>query len=168
MKTVKIGLFMAVVCMLFAAAPALMAQDFYEGWVLDKEKSTLDGRMSEWLSGMEMITTVTGDNLKIEVTYQTANEDFADVIDLVLGGEAKTRDIMGGRGKATSRGEWAVYQESVKVHSESTFEGDNGTFTFTTDDHYSLSEDGQNLIIKRTSTSSRGTQESTLIFKKKI
>ncbi len=169
MKAVKWSFLLAVfVCALFAGSAGLMAQDFYEKWELDKAKSTMDGRMSEWLSGMDMITTVTGDNVKIEITYKTYDNDYTDDIDLVLGGAAVTRDVMGGRGKSTSKGEWAVYQESVKIHTESTFEGDSGTFTFTTDDHYGLSDDGQNLIVKRTMSSERGTRESTLVFKKKI
>lgn len=169
MKIVKISLFAIVLMCTFAFSQAMTQDvDYHSSWVLDKAKSTIEGNMSEWLVGMELVVSITGDNLKLECTYQTNDNNFTDVIELTLGGEAKIRDMLQGRGKATSQAQWDEPQKSVKMHTDATFEGDNGTFKFTTDDHFSLSEDEQNLILKRKSESERGLTNSTFIFKKKV
>lgn len=169
MKKVMQGMLLTAALCAFVFRFAV-AQDvsYHETWVLDKAKSTIEGRMGEWLQGMIMVISLEGNNLKLEITYQTNENDVNDVIELVLGGEAKARDMMGGRGKATSQAQWDEPNKTVKMHTDMTFEGDNGTFKFSTDDHFSISEDQQNLILKRTSVSDNGTQNSTLIFKKKV
>jgi len=167
MKTTKI-FFIHLTALILLMFGSVNAQDTYyhESWVLDKEKSTIQGRMTEWLVGLEMVTTIDGEDLKIECNYKTYDQDVTDIVELKLGGEEVTRDFMG-IGKIKSRAKWDVYQESVIVNSEATFTGQNGTFTFTQKDHLSLSEEGENLILKRETDSSSGTQNHTLIFNKK-
>ena len=167
MKTTK-ALFIYLPILISLAFGSAAAQDiyFHESWVMDKEKSTIEGQMTEWLAGLEMVTILEGAELKIELNYQTYNQDFTDVIELTLGGDEVTRDFIG-RGESTSRAEWDEFGKSVIVHSNSTFEGDAGSFKFTTEDHFSLSEDGEKMILKRKTESDRGTQNHTIIFNKK-
>ena len=167
MKTTKaVFVYLIIWISITFGSAAAQETDYHESWVMDKEKSTIEGRMTEWLARLEMITIVNGEELKIELNYQTYNQDFTDVIELTLGGEEVTRDLLG-RGESTSRAEWDEYRTSVFVYSKSTFEGDMGTFKFTTEDHFSLSEDGQIMILKRKTESERGTQNHTIIFNKK-
>lgn len=169
MRTVKNSLlFLSVLCTF--AYGSVTAQELHESWVLDKEKSTIEGSMSEWLVGMELVVTIAGDNLKLEFTYQTKDNNFTDVIEVTFGAEAKTRNIMGrmGQGKATSQAQHDDSQQNVTMHTDWTIEGNNGTSKFSTDDLYSRSEDWENLILKRKTESKSGISNSTLIFKKNV
>lgn len=169
MKTIKISILFLLVLYSFTYS-TVTAQELHESWVLDKEKSAIEGSTSEWLVGMELVITLAGDNLKLEFTYQTKDNNFTDVIEVTFGAEAKTRDIMGrmGQGKATSQAQHDDSQQNVTMHTDWTIEGNNGTSKFSTDDIYSRSEDWENLILKRKTESKSGISNSTLIFKKKV
>ena len=138
----------------------------YSGtWVLDKAKSTLQGRMSESLQSMTLAIAQTGNDLTAEFQSKYSERESTDKMVLVIGGEQVSREGAMGRGTTKSKAAWSEDKKNLIVTSESTFEGQNGTMNIKTTDTYVLA--GSVLTIKRESESPRGNRSSTLIFNKK-
>ena len=137
----------------------------YSGkWVLDKAKSTLQGRMSESLQSMTLAITQSGNDFTAEFQSKYNERESTDKMVLAIGGEQVSREGAMGRGTTKSKAAWSEDKKNLIVSSDATFEGQNGTMNIKTTDTYVLA--GSALTIKRESESPRGTRSSTLVFNK--
>lgn len=184
----KLLVITAMVCL---GAFAAFAQDgkkvdFSGTWTLDVSKSKLDERAR--IESATMNVAQTDKDIKIETTIKR----LPPPADAGQGGGGMGRGMGGGRGFGgdgtytyTLDGkESQISQEgpmgaipvtlkamldggTLKLSQSRTFSTPNGDITSTTNDTWTLSEDGQTLTVKRESASPRGTNTSEMVFTKK-
>ncbi len=169
-----------LVCAFLALAyiDIVVAQEanFSGTWTLDKDKSTLTGRMWERVTSMTLVIAQSGNSVTIETKIEGEGPGggpagrrpvgpggMNNVLKFTIGGGATETEGPRG-GKAVVKGEWAENQKDLNVFTERTFEGQMGRMTMKVSDTYSISADGATLTVNRKSETPRGTMENTLIF----
>ena len=81
-----------------------------------------------------------------------------------LDGSETTADT--GRGKSVRKASWSKDGKTLELSSKTTFQGQDGEVTSTSNDKMVLSGDGKTLTVTRHSESPRGTQDTTYVLTK--
>ncbi|MGH9821574.1 MAG: hypothetical protein ACRD43_15550 [Pyrinomonadaceae bacterium] len=84
-----------------------------------------------------------------------------------LDGKETTVDTPGPNGSIPSKLKADLDAGKLHLSSASTFTTPNGDFSRSTKETWSLSDDGRTLTVERESTTSRGSNSSTMVFVKK-
>lgn len=185
----KRNILFAAALALFVMAIGVSAQDkgnFSGHWELDTSKSKLDERAR--IQSMTLDVAQTAADIKVESKTTRAPRPEGDA-----GGNGGGRGM--GRGRGFGGGDSAMTYsldgkettiqqdgpmgqipvtlkaklDGGKLHlsSSRTFNGQNGAITSTTNETWTLSDDGKTLTVEREQTSPRGTNSSTMVFSKK-
>jgi len=156
--------FAAWVLLAITPAGAQETVNYSGAWILDMNKSALEGRAARML-GLEMVIIQSGEELKIEYNFPVHN--YSDKVSMTIGGEPVSRRSGGRRGGSKMRSQWSGDKKNLLFISESTFTRGDSTYTFKQTETLSLSPDKNTLIIKRESNSSRFSENSELVFDRK-
>jgi hypothetical protein len=167
------------------AASAFAPANFAGTWSLDKAKS--QGLSQRMQNAESVIWTITQDDKTISIDSKvTAGQPPAGggggggggmgggqrgggptgPTVYNLDGKESTSDVTFGQntGKATSKATWS--SNTLELSRKTTFQGPNGEVTNSSDQKLSLSSDGKVLTVVQHSESTRGPQDSTLVFNK--
>lgn len=146
--------------------------NFSAEWMLDKEKSKLDERLSASIESQSLKVEQGDKNIKVTVTTKSSgNQGGVDI-----GGGTNTYPLDGkefnsetetqiGRVFLTFKGE--IKDGKLHLQSVRKFNTPNGEVTLMTKEVWDLSADGKTLTIKRESEAQRGKVSSELVFTKK-
>ena len=153
------GLLGWLMTLVWAAVPG---PDFSGTWALDRAKS--EGVPRQMAEGeISWVITVTGKTLKKEVKggmiAQTENYNLD-------GAEVNEEMPLGGFTAKAKRAA-KVMGEMLELKSVLTGEANGNAFTATTTQHLELADGGKTLKVHQTRESTRGNQESKLVFTKK-
>jgi hypothetical protein len=153
-----------IVSAVSAAAPP----NFAGTWTLDKSKAQNLPR--QWGDAPSVTLEIKQDAKQITLETKVEGSQFpSQPISYNLDGSEATVEMQGRMpGKATTKAAWSSDSKTLELTAKRSGTGQNGeTFTFTTSDKLSLSEDGKVLTDARHSESPRGAQDSTLVYNKK-
>jgi len=159
-----------------AAAPA----NFAGTWTLDKGKSQgLSGRMQN-AESVSWVITQTDKQLTIEEKVTGGNPPangggtgqgpgrgmggFGGPRTFNLDGSETSGDM--GRAKFVRKATVSSDGKTIELTTKTTFQGQEGEVTSTSNDKLTMSADGKTLTVTRHSESPRGNQDSTLVFNK--
>ncbi len=153
------GLLCFLLTIIWATVPA---PDFSGTWALDKAKSEgIPQQMAN--QDISWVITVTGKTLKKEIKGgmipQTENYN--------LDGAEVNEDAPLGQFTAKAKRAAKVMGEMLELKSVLTGEFNGNAFTATTTQHLELADSGKTLKVHQTRESTRGNQESKLVFNKK-
>lgn len=153
------GMLSFLIVMVWAKVPG---PDFSGTWALDKAKSEgIPRQMSE--GDISWVISVNGKALKKEVKGgmipQTENYN--------LDGAEVAEDAPLGQFTAKAKRTAKVMGEMLELKSVLTGEFNGNAFTATTTQHLELADGGKTLKVHQTRESTRGNQESKLVFTKK-
>jgi hypothetical protein len=173
----------ALVCVAAFSAAAQKSADFSGMWTLDSSKSKLDERQR--IESITMNVTQTDKDIKIE----TATKRLPPPADAPQpGGRGGGRGGFGGgdgtvtytldgkESQFSQEGPMGAMPVTVKAKIEDgklklsqsrTFSSPMGEATLTTNETWSLSEDGKTLTVNRETASPRGNMSSEMVFTKK-
>ena len=155
----------SVICLLALAAQAGAPANFAGTWSLDKSKSEgLQGRMAQG----DVTLTVTQDAKQITVeTSNSGSDQPPQKLTYHLDGSETTAEFAGRMpGKGTLKAKWA--SDSVlelRTVRNANIQGND--VTFTTTDHWELTDGGKTLTVHRSTETPQGTREMKLVFAKK-
>lgn len=156
--------FFSAIAFLFAAPVSAQEADYSGSWELDKANSTLQGWTAENLLSMNMGISHENKNLRIVYSYSFTNGSSVDTLHILIGGESISGNWWNGRIDYTSQARMDDEKTSLILETESTYRGQNGSFTTHYTDAIHLSEDKHSLIIDRITKTDFETSTSTLVF----
>jgi hypothetical protein len=171
----------AFVCLLAISALAQeKAVNFSGDWTLDVSKSKLDERMR--VESMTMKVTQSDKELKVETAIKRAPRPEGSGGGMGRGGfgagdSTLTYTLDGKETKIQQESPMGAIPVTLKATLESggklklassrTFSGQMGEVSITTDETWSLSDDGRTLTVKRDMKTPRGANSSEMVFTKK-
>lgn len=180
-KVFLISGFIAALVLAVLGTSAAPPANFAGTWSLDKAKSQ---GLSQGMMNAESVTwTITQDDKQISIDSKVvAGQPAAGSTPPAGGGGRGSGGGMGGPrvftldgkeataeaqgGTNTTKATWSSDGKSLDLSSVRAGSRDGQDFKFTTTENLSLSGDGKVLTVKRHSESSRGAQDSTLVFNK--
>jgi hypothetical protein len=162
-------------CELMIGLVAVSAQNvanFAGTWELDKAKSQLPQRQADSIKSSTW--TVTQDNKQLTNDQKIEGVEDAGgggrgmgaaTLTVKLDGSETTTETQGG--KLTTKAKWTNDGKTLEITSVRSGEFQGNAVTFTTTEHWELSDDGKTLKVNRKTETPRGPRESTWVLTKK-
>ena len=182
MRKIVCALSLLCALVLASAANAAAPTSFAGTWALDKSKSQ---GLSPQVQGADSVSwTITQTDKEITIEQKVTGGAMGSGGGPGgpggggrggggMGGGPRTYSLDGsettadmGRGKAVRKASWSKDGKTLELSSKTTFQGQEGEVTSTSNDKMALSGDGKTLTVTRHSEGPRGTQDTTYVFTK--
>lgn len=139
--------------------------NFTGAWKFNESKSELDeGRFRGAAS--QLTVSQNENELQIERLYiRSSGEEFTSTEKLTLDGKECLNIVFGDRERKSTIS-WSDDKKTINISSVMVFEREGEQITINTTEIWSLSDDGNNLVIDYTSTSPRGERKNKFVYDK--
>jgi len=160
----KIHFISLLVALVFVSSSLAQKPDFSGTWNLNTEKSQLP-RMGRGMGGPATLT-ITHDDPQISMVsvLQSPRGERKIEFELTLGGEDVKVSM--NMGETVYKGYWSEDGKSIIIESEMEMGRGGRSFSMSSKQTYSLSDDGKVLTCKQVRSTPRGDMESTLVYDK--
>ena len=175
----------AICCALALAVSAQSKSANFAGtWELDKAKSELPGPMGDSIKSATRMITQDDKQITSEQKIERAEGaggpppgrgpgggrgmgmmGAGGPMTIKLDGSETTTESP--RGKSTMKAKWTNGGKTLEINTIRNMSTPNGDFSFTTVEHWELSEDGKTLKVHQSTETPNGTREMKWVYTKK-
>ncbi len=157
MKTKWMLLFVVLLC------ATVFAVDFSGTWVLNNDKSEFGEGRGGRMAAKKLVVEQNDNALKIESTREGRNgEDRTRTEELTLDGKETKDSTNWGESVSTAK----IADDVLTINTKRTFERNGQSNEMTTEQTWSLQEDGKQLLVHSKSNSPWGENDVKLVYDK--